>query len=183
MNMTEALEILKQGGIVAHATETCYGLACDLRNADAVQKLFNIKQREFDKPVSALFACWKDATAFVQTSEAVEELALSKLPGPYVFVLNRKEDAPSNLHLTADGELYPTIGVRVSSHPTAIHLVTAYGSPLSTTSANLAGEPPCYSAEEIRRQFDCSDLKPDLILDDGEIQRNSPSEILDLSGQ
>ena len=70
-----AIEILKLGGVVAHATETCYGLACDMTNSDAVEKLFNIKNRPPDQPVSALFSSIKASSEWALWSKEALELA------------------------------------------------------------------------------------------------------------
>ena len=48
----EVLRIIAEGGVVAHATETCYGLACDISNPDAVQRVFTIKDRPTTQPIS-----------------------------------------------------------------------------------------------------------------------------------
>ena len=85
--LIEAIHILKRGGVVAHATETCYGLACDLANPAAVAKLFAIKQRPLDQPVSALFVSIEEAKKWVEWSDEAEKLAAEFLPGPLTLIL------------------------------------------------------------------------------------------------
>lgn len=172
-----AVDVIRRGGVVAHATETCYGLACDLSNPAAVERLFAVKQRPARQPVSALFASVEDAKRHVIWNDRAREYE-AHLPGPLTLILPLPPDSP--LRATPAGT--ETIGVRVSSHPHAQALVRAAGRPLSTTSANLHGQPSPYSAEEIQRQFAAADVKPDLILDDGPLPPTPSSTVIDLTG-
>jgi tRNA A37 threonylcarbamoyladenosine synthetase subunit TsaC/SUA5/YrdC/very-short-patch-repair endonuclease len=98
--IAEALEVLRSGGVVAHATETVYGLACDIANIDAVKKLFAIKQRPEHQPVSGLFESVDQAKQYVIWNDRAEELAKQYLPGPLTMILPMKEDSPKVLHPT-----------------------------------------------------------------------------------
>lgn len=176
---TEALSILKNGGVIAHATETCYGLACDLSNGKAVERLFAIKDRPMTQAVSALFESTDQAKSYVEWNELADELAAKHLPGPLTMIMTMRNDAPKKLFATPEGT--KTIGVRISSHTTAQALVEAFGSPLSTTSANVHGEPNPYSAQDIIDQYQDKALLPDLLLDDGTIPPNDASTVIDIS--
>lgn len=178
----KACTILTQGGIVAHATETCYGFACDLTNLDAVQRLFTLKKRPVNQPVSALFPSIEEAKKYVEWNDRAEELAQQHLPGPLTLILPLRKGTLLPLFPVPSSH-EGTLGVRVSSHPVAQQLVAQFGKPLSTTSANLSGQRSPYSAEEIMEQFHDQQLQPDLILDSGELPRNPPSRVIDLSGE
>ncbi|MDP6561836.1 MAG: L-threonylcarbamoyladenylate synthase [Candidatus Peribacteraceae bacterium] len=173
----KALDVLRTGGVVAHATETCYGLACDLQNPEAVDRLFAIKQRSPDQPVSALFAKVEQAQAFLEWNEEAMQLASEHLPGPLTIIMKK---APGcNLRVCPTGS--ESIGLRISSHPTARALVEQFGSPLSTTSANIHGQPNTFSKEDIEKQFAAAGHKPDLILDDGPVEESDTSTVVDVS--
>lgn len=159
--IAKAIAILEKGGVVAHATETCYGLACDLTNQDAVRRLFELKRRPNHMPMSALFSSVEEAKKYVEWNDTAEKLAKKHLPGPLTIILPRK---------TGKG----TLGIRVSSFPLAQTLARRFGKPLSTTSANIHGEPDPYAPEEIS-------VKPDLVLDSGPLPHNKPSTVLDLT--
>lgn len=174
-SIQEALDVLREGGVVAHATETCYGFACDLKNPAAVGKLFAIKQRPTDKPVSGLFPSVDAAKEYVLWNDRADGPASLYLPGPLTLILPLKQ--PDILFPTPDGGT--TLGVRVSSHPLAEALAKEFGSPLSTTSANLSSLPNPYSAEDIIAQYDSQDLQPDIILDSGAIPQTPPSTVID----
>ncbi len=180
LGLRAALGIIHAGGVVAHATETCYGFACDLGNPKAVEKLFRIKQRPFDQPVSALFASVDEAKKFAVWNARAEELAQKFLPGPLTLILPLHPDAPSKLipSPSPSPNPSPTVGVRISSHLLATSLVKKYKSPLSTTSANIHGKPNPYSAEDIRSQFRGAEFQPDLIIDSGTLPQVPPSTII-----
>ena len=82
-----ALEALERGETVIHATETCYGFACDLNNLKAVSRLFAIKQRSANQPVSALFSSIEEARKYVEWNDQAEQLAQEFLPGRLMIVL------------------------------------------------------------------------------------------------
>ncbi|MBU2213466.1 threonylcarbamoyl-AMP synthase [Patescibacteria group bacterium] len=170
-----ALQTLEDGGIVAHATETCYGLACDMTNPEAVEKLFLIKERNPNQPISALFPTVEATEGWVEWNDEARELAAKELPGPLTIVLPciKEEIFPTSpLHYST------TLGIRVSSHPIAKELSEKFGKPISTTSANVSGEPCAYSAENIIGQFKDKEHKPDLILDSGQLEERSPSKVV-----
>ena len=110
------------------------------------------------------------AKEWVEWNDEAEELA-SKLPGPLTIILPIKEG--KTLYPTPDGGT--TLGIRVSSHPVAQELATRCGKPLSTTSANIHGEPPPYTVVEIAPGADC-------VLDSGTLPENPPSQVIDLTG-
>jgi L-threonylcarbamoyladenylate synthase len=179
----QALEVLRTGGVVAHATETCYGLACDLQKPEAVEKLFAIKQRSPSQPVSALFENIEQAKAFLDWNEKASQMVSEHLPGPLTIILKLRHDAPQILYVTptTNNRSLTTIGLRISSHPTARTLVEKFGSPLSTTSANIHGQPNTFSADDIEKQFADAEHTPDLILDDGLLKQEDASTVVDVS--
>lgn len=190
VGLYEALDVIRAGGCVAHATETCYGLACDLTNLSAVQKLFRIKRRPQDQPVSALFASVEEAKKWVAWNERAEDLAKKFLPGPLTLILPLRSDAPKKLFVIPNPTPTPnplppealakggSVGVRISSHPLAASLVEQCQRPLSTTSANIHGKPNPYSIEEIISQFEGAEFQPDLILDSGTLPPVPPSTVI-----
>jgi L-threonylcarbamoyladenylate synthase len=175
--IAEALIVLKNGGVVAHATETCYGLACDMKNEKAIAQLFAIKQRPGNQPVSALFSSVAEAKKYVEWNDEAEKLAQQYLPGPLTLILPMKNP----LHATPTTYNLQTLGIRISSHPLAMTLAEKFGSPISTTSANIHGQPNPYSIEDMTAQFSGKEFVPDLILDSGKLPPTPPSTIVDLT--
>ncbi|MEK7218638.1 MAG: L-threonylcarbamoyladenylate synthase [Patescibacteria group bacterium] len=194
-SMERALSLLREGGIVAHATETCYGFACDVSSLGAVANLFALKNRPYSSPVSVLFSSVEQAKEFVEWNDEAEALAKEHLPGPLTLILPLRSDSPLQLFpspsilLRNNGstnqpvnQSTPTLGLRISSSPLAQRLVREFGKPVTTTSANLHGLPNPYSAEGIVAQFGRQTIQPDLILDSGTLPQAPPSTVIDLTG-
>lgn len=178
-----ACTILTEGGVVAHATETCYGLACDLRNREAVQALFAIKKRPEDMPVSALFSSIEDAKKYLEWNDIAEALAHEHLPGPLTLILKQRRDAPFLLHPSPlSDSMQPTVGLRISPHKTAATLSTQCAFPISTTSANIHGMDNPYAVQDMLDQYDGADMLPDVILDDGTLHGEEASTVINVSG-
>lgn len=179
-SLNAAAQCLLSGGIVCHPTETCYGLACDLTNHRAVERLFALKRRPANKPVSGLFSSLEDAKRYVEWNAAAESLA-NYFPGPLTIILSLRVAAPHALFpLPCNaGDSVTSIGVRVSSQPIAAALVQLVGRPVSTTSANVSAEPEPYDRASVLAQFAAVDAQPDLVLDGGTLPRTPPSTIID----
>ncbi len=173
---------IQSGKVLAHATETCYGLACDLRSLMPVERLFDMKKRPHDQPVSALFPALGAAEIYVDMSARARELAAKYLPGPLALVLPRKADAPPLFVTASGGGMDPWIGIRVSSHPVAALVAAAAGAPLATTSANLHGEKEPYSVDDLRAQYEPLEFWPDVTIDSGTIPQVPPSTVVQVIG-
>lgn len=172
--------MLQEGRVVVYPTETCYGIACDLRNPEALKRLFAIKKRPPHQPVSALFSSIEEAQGFVLWNERAEALA-KKLPGPLTLILPVHPQAPFALYTTADGIPATTLGIRVSSHPFAMQLARICGFPIATTSANVHGKPATYDVGSMFTQWNDTSDAPDCIVDAGTLPHCPPSTIIDLS--
>ncbi|MDB4978264.1 MAG: tRNA threonylcarbamoyladenosine biosynthesis protein [Candidatus Peribacteria bacterium] len=181
MTLHESLNALQKGLVIAHPTETCYGLACDLTNKKAVERLFAIKQRPVMQPLSALFASVWHAQQYVEWNDMAEKIAQKHLPGPLTLILPLRGSAPYPIFVTPDGGR--TIGVRISSHPFTSELAAGFHHPLSTTSANLHGFPEPYCDEDVMSQYADQPLQPDVLLQAGSLSVQPPSTILDLTGK
>jgi L-threonylcarbamoyladenylate synthase len=184
---SEAAKIIASGGVIAFRTDTFYGLGADPLNREAVGKIRDLKGREDDKPILVLISDLSELSRF--TSEAVDNVAAIhrdsgesafqkavKLfwPGPLTLVTRARADLPSEL--TAGTE---TIGLRLPADEQVRTLVRACGGALTATSANLSGQPPAVSAEQVSSYF-TEGL--DLIVDGGDAVSTEPSTIVDVTG-
>ncbi len=172
-DLLKAKKILLEGGVVAHATETCYGLAADIFQKNALTKLYTLKKMPLDKPVSVLMRDLEEAQHYGEFSTKAVKLALQYWPGPLTIVVPRSPLLPQWLNFG-----HPTVGFRVSSNKKTRQLLEAFGGPLTTTSANLHTEPQAYSVQDLLDQG----LLPDFILDSGRIGNNPPSTIVQVVG-
>ncbi|MBU0981835.1 threonylcarbamoyl-AMP synthase [Patescibacteria group bacterium] len=170
----EAVKALHEGKVVAHPTETCYGLAADIFQVGAIKRLYSLKKMKKEKPVSILVRDLREAEAYGEFSEKARELAKEYWPGPLTLVVPRKKSLPLWLNYGND-----FVGFRVSSNKKTRQLVVAFGGPLTTTSANLSGQIHVYKVQDFLDQG----LVPDYILDGGQIGETAPSTILKVVGE
>lgn len=173
-NLVQAIKTLHEGGIVAHPTETCYGLAADIFQKNALSKLYRLKKMPLDKPVSILVRNLEEAQRYGEFSPKAIQLALKYWPGPLTLVVPRSVGLPKGVNFN-----YATVGFRVSSNKKTRELVEAFGGPLTTTSANIHGQLQSYSVQEMLDQG----LVPDFVLDGGRIGENPPSTIVEVLGE
>jgi L-threonylcarbamoyladenylate synthase len=146
----EAVAILKSGGVIAFPTETFYGLGADARNEAAIEKLFEIKGRDFRNPILVVIGDSGHLDAFAEDIPAEARKFMERFwPGPLTIVFRAAPSVSPKL-TAATGK----IGIRLTSHPIARELSRRLGGPLTATSANLTGAPECSSAQEVLSQLE-----------------------------
>jgi L-threonylcarbamoyladenylate synthase len=170
--ITHAKEILISGGIVAYPTESFYGLAVDAMNEEAIQRLFFIKKRDPDQPVLILIPDEQVLKRYVEKIPDIAGRMIEKFwPGGLTIIF--KAGPVISPLLTAKSD---KIGVRLSSNPIATNLSKSINSPITGTSANISGQSPCVTAQQVDDSFGNS---IDLILDGGETKGGKGSTIID----
>lgn len=163
---------------MVYPTDTSYGLAVDATNLAAVNKLYRLKGRNFNKPVHVIYPSTGWLKKIVKLNIRALRLMAKFLPGPLTLVLPLKSKLPSFKKLSAGTG---TLGVRLPNHKTALGLVKRFGKPITTTSANIAGKDAAYSVIEVKKQFSHSALKPDFYLDGGKLKKVKPSTVASVS--
>jgi L-threonylcarbamoyladenylate synthase len=172
--LTQAAEILSNGGIIAYPTETFYGLGADATNEEAIQKIFTIKGRNFKNPIALITGQTDDIYPLVQdVSETARKLMAAFWPGALTIIF-LAADKISPLLTACSGK----IGLRVSSHPGARGIVQKLRRPLTATSANLTGASECTRASEVAEQIGD---KIDAIIDLGDTPGTAGSTIIDVT--
>lgn len=173
--LKEAVTLLKQGGIVAHPTDTCFGLAGDLMNPDVLRKIQAIKGREGGKAMSIMISVPEQLKMkrYVRLDEFSSFITLKLFPGAVTILLPKGPSIPS--HYFPDT---PMVGLRVPLHDLTQDLLRAFGGPLITTSANRSGEPLCFTHGEAEAAFRKQAHQPDLILEGTVNSRKSASTVL-----
>ena len=180
MNIQEQIDkgisILKQGGVVAYPTDTVYGLGACGGIPEAIERVYDIKERPRNMPLPLLLA---DVSQLTKVAEPVSPSAWSLihsfLPGALTLVLPKSKSVPDII--TAGGT---TVAVRIPAHPVPITLIEGLGIPIVGTSANLSGQPSPLTAEEVYSQLG---NKIDLIIDGGWCLGGRESTIIDMTGQ
>jgi L-threonylcarbamoyladenylate synthase len=173
-DIQRAVQLLRQGELVALPTETVYGLGADALNPDAVAKIFAAKGRPSDHPLIVHLA---DASQIMTWAREVpkDAIALARAfwPGPLTLILKRDESVPD---LVTGGQ--DTVGLRVPNHPVALKLLRAFGSGVAAPSANRFGRISPTTAAHVRQELG---ERVALILDGGACAVGLESTIVDLS--
>ena len=143
--LAQAARIIQKGGVVAYATEYCFGLGCDPRNRAAVLRLLRIKRRPVQKGLILIAAGVNQLAPYV---DDIPASVLATWPGPHTWLLEPREGVPG--WITGD---HARIAVRVTGHPQAAALCKAVGMAIVSTSANRAGGEPTRRFRDTVRRF------------------------------
>jgi L-threonylcarbamoyladenylate synthase len=169
--LKRAGRILRGGGLVAFPTETVYGIAVAATIPDAVARLYELKKRPRDKPMSMMVAGMEPVQdRCPEIPPKALQLIKRFWPGPVTLVLPTTRP---------DGTSGGLVGFRYPSHPLAQGLVEAAGVPLLVPSANLSGDAPAKTADEVLKYFP---EQLDLVIDGGRTQGGHESTVVKVEG-
>ncbi len=168
---------LSSGAVVIAPTDTSYMLGADATSQAAVRRVFEIKYRDLSKPVSIAVESVTTARKFVNWTQAAQRLAEAFLPGALTLMLRCKVDLPLGVISSAG-----LVGIRIPGNPLTLQILRAWGGALTATSANLSGEDEPYDIAQVLAQLQVKLRDDDIIFDAGELPKNKPSTIVDLSG-
>lgn len=163
---------LRSGGIVSFATETVYALACDAKNDVAISRLYEIKNRDANKPI----AIWlKDIVAakevfFLNSIE--EKIVNTLMPGPITLVAQKRSNFLTS-HLLNSASNF--LGLRIPNHKFCLDLLKKFNGVIAATSCNLSGDLPALNASQVIKNLG---NKIDLLVDGGSCPSSLPSTVL-----
>lgn len=164
-----AVGVVREGGVTIYPTDTLYGLGADALNAEPVERIFRLKRRTLDRPVSV--ATTRGKLNLVAETEGYEGLVDEIFPGPVTLLLPPADGLPDPL--VGDGK----VGVRVPDDELCLGLLEL-SPPLTSTSANVSGEQPPASPLDHPLSKEV-----DFVLDDGP-RKGEPSTVYDaVSGE
>lgn len=173
--MQQAATLLRSGEIVAFPTDTVYGLGANVFDRNAIQKIYTAKGRPPEKPLSVLIHDRTQLQTFVAyIPEMARKLMDAFWPGPLTLVFPLKQ----NTVPTEVTRGFPTIGVRMPNHPTALQLLKQAEVPLAAPSANLSGNPSPITAEQVAANLD---RRISAIISGGTCNIGKASTIVDIS--
>jgi tRNA threonylcarbamoyl adenosine modification protein (Sua5/YciO/YrdC/YwlC family) len=173
--ISQVVDSLQRGEVVALPTDTFYGLAVDPVNLHAVDNIYELKTRARHKPLSLLISDVAQAYELARNIDSAFDLLAEKFwPGPLTIIVKAGSKLP--LRVTANTG---NVALRVPEAAICRAVVSELGLPITATSANLRGLPECTYANCVREQFG---EKIPLIVDGGPTARNTATTIVDLSG-
>lgn len=176
-DIPHAAALLREGKLVAFATETVYGLGADATSNQAVASIFEAKGRPHFNPLICHYPDAAAAFAHVEASDAARRLADAFWPGPLTLVLPRRVTCPVAL---LAGAGLDTLAVRVPRHGDALALLHAVGRPVAAPSANRSGQVSPTTAEHV---LDGLDGRIAAVIDSGPCAVGVESTVLDLTGE
>ena len=160
INLKEPAQIIQEGGIVIFPTETVYGIGVNGLNETAIKKLYEVKQRPINKPISLLVNSIEMIEKVAKDITEIEyDLIKRFLPGPLTIVLKKKDIVPDIVTAGFD-----TIGIRMPENEIALKLIEYAGVPIATPSANISGRPSGTNLKAIMKDFND---KVDYFIDGG----------------
>lgn len=133
--INKLIAVLQKGGTILYPTDTVWGIGCDATNAEAVQKIYTIKQRAESKALIILLDSAQKLPLYVQHIPAKAFQIIETASRPTTIIYPHAQGLAPNL-IANDG----SIAIRVTSDPFCKHLIAAYGKPIVSTSANVSGE-------------------------------------------
>jgi tRNA threonylcarbamoyl adenosine modification protein (Sua5/YciO/YrdC/YwlC family) len=165
----KVVDILKNGGVVVYPTDTYYGIGCDIMNKKAIERIYQIKNRNKSKPFSFICSDLKNISLYAKVSNYAYKTMKRLLPGPYTFILEGSKLVPK-IMLTKRR----TAGIRVPDNPICLNLVKELGNPVITTSATMPDGTIFHDASLIHEYFG---NRVDVVVD-GSIVPGQPSSVI-----
>ena len=167
----KAGELIKQGKIVIFPTETVYGIGTNGLDENAVRKLYEVKKRPLNKPISLLVSNMEMVNLIAKDiTETEYKIMKNFFPGPLTIILKKKKNVPDIVTAGQD-----TVGVRIPRGDVARKLVELSRVPIAAPSANISGEPSGTNLQEIMKHFEG---KVDYCIDGGNSELGLASTIV-----
>jgi tRNA threonylcarbamoyl adenosine modification protein (Sua5/YciO/YrdC/YwlC family) len=171
-----AAQIVRDGGVIAYPTDSCYALGCHIGDKAALERVRRIRQADRNHHFTLVCRDVGEAARFARIDTPQFRLLKACTPGPYTFLLQATRETPRRLQ----HERRRTIGIRVPSHLVPRMLLAELGEPLMSSTLLLPGEPlPLTDGREIRRRLE---HQLDAVLDGGNCGVE-PTTVIDLAVQ
>ncbi len=167
----EAIDILKDDGVILYPTDTLYGLGANIFSDEGVRRIYEIKQRPTKKPLSVSVSNFEGLSLIGNITSRNEKIIKNYLPGPYTFILKKKSIVPPIVTSYTS-----KVGVRIPD--STISQLLSMNFPITTTSANISDDEVFTNPNDIIKQLK-GDI--DLVIDVGKIKSTGPSTIIDLT--
>ncbi|MBP9791665.1 MAG: threonylcarbamoyl-AMP synthase [Rickettsiales bacterium] len=175
--LVRIIDCLNQGGVVCFPTETVYALSCDANNQEAINRIYQIKQRPMTKAFAVLVDSIGMAKHYVEINNFAEDFIEKHSPGPVSYVLPIKENAELAHFFTNN----KTLAFRIPDHKIAQDILRNYGKALVGTSVNISSQASAVTFQDVPESLKLSiDV---LIEEDKPTASGISSTIFDLSSQ
>ncbi len=174
----KVVEFLNRGQMVVSPTDTVYGILADATNSKAVERVFEVKERNKLKPIPVFVRNIEMAKKIALIDEDQENFLREVWPGKITVVLKSKKRCGLARELFGKKE---TVALRIPDNRLVRDILNKFDKPLTGTSANLSGKGSLVKIDDIFQQFEGREFKPDLIINAGNLPKSSSSIIIDLT--
>lgn len=164
--LARALAALERGGILLLPTDTVYGIGCDSRNTEAVQKIFRLKKRDLLKQIALLVASIEMADSIARIDHDVYRGLTRLWPGAFTGLFTSKMGQEK-------------VGIRIPNDTFVLTLIERFRRPIAVTSANISGEKTPSRLEDVIRVFDEGAI--DCVVDGGDLPDSMASTVVDFT--
>ena len=173
-HINHAVKILKSGGVIVYPTDTVYGIGCSIYDTHAIERIYQIKRQDQQKPFSFVCSDLSHISEYARVSNTAFRLMKQLIPGPYTFILpaTRLKQLPKSMISKRK-----TVGIRVPDNKISLMLVKELGHPILSASVTNGDGNVITDPDMIKEHYG---KRVDLILDGGNSQFQL-STILDLT--
>ena len=172
----QAAAVVRDGGVIAYPTDSCYALGCHLGDKDALQRMRQIRGVDESHLFTMMCRDLSEISHYARVDNVQFRLIRNNTPGGYTFILRATKDVPRRLQHPKRS----TVGLRIPDNAVALALLQELGEPLLSTTLILPGEEhPLGDGETIREKLD---RVIDLVVDGGAVGIE-PTTVLDLTGE
>lgn len=169
--LDNCIEVLSNGGIVIFPTETVYGIGTNAYCEKSVEKIYEIKERPEEKPLSILVSNVNEISKYAIINNSMEEQIIKNfMPGPITIILEKR---PEVFNYITSGK--NTIGIRIPDNKIILKILEALKLPIVAPSANISGHPSGIELNEILPDFE---NKVDICIDGGKSELSESSTIV-----
>lgn len=178
-----AAKFLRDGKIIAFATDTVYGIACDASNSKAIDSLYKIKNRDIKKPIAIFVKNITIAKKIFIFDELAKKTIQEFASKPLTLVLKTKLNNPiklaDNLNLNDDNSKNKFLGFRIVNHKFVKNLLKEFDGILAVSSANISGLEPATKSDVVKKYFP----NLDLLIDGGQLKLKNASTVIKISNK
>ena len=157
--LENVIKVIEDGGVVIFPTDTVYGIAANSLDEEAIKKLFDLKERNDNKPICVLTSSVDKIKKIAYVRDEEQKIIDQYMPGALTIILDKKDNVSDVLTSNLK-----TVGVRIPNNKLALRILEKLEYPLATTSANISGKEAAVKKEDLITEFDG---RVDIIIDGG----------------
>jgi len=159
--ISQAVAVMRAGGVVAYPTDSSYALGCHLGDKAAMERIRRIRQADKNHDFTLVCRDLSEIATYARVDNSIYRLLKARTPGPYTFILQATREVPRRLQ----NPKRKSIGIRIPAHPITQALLEELGEPIMSSTLWLPGDPrPLVDGEEIRERMP---RELDVIIDGG----------------